>query len=275
MIGIGMTMVILTGGIDLSVGSLIALCAVLIARLMRDYGGGSGGGPGAMVLACAAGLAVCALAGVFNGLMITVFRVPPFIVTLAVMQIARGLAYEWSEGQSINQVPAAFVWLGRGRGILGIPNTVLLMGALYAVAQVVMARMTIGRYIYAIGGNREGAFYAAVPVKRVLVFVYTVCGLLAGLGGVVEASRLQSGAPTYGQSAELAVIAAVVVGGASLTGGRGSILGTLVGALIIAVIENGMNLTKVGSYRQMVVLGCVTLGAVLIDQLRHRRTGKT
>ena len=269
-IGIGMTMVILTGGIDLSVGSLIALCAVLVSRLIRDYGGGVQAGTGAMLLASILVVGIGAVAGAINGIMSTAFRVPPFIVTLAIMQIARGLAYEWSDGESINQVPASFVWLGRGRGLLGIPNTVILMGALYAVAQVVMSRMTIGRYIYAIGGNREAAFYAAVPVKRVLVFVYAVCGLLAGLGGIVEASRLQSGAPMYGQSVELSVIAAVVVGGASLTGGRGTILGTLIGALIIAVIETGMNLTRVGSYRQMVVLGCVTLGAVLVDQLRHR-----
>jgi ribose transport system permease protein len=133
-----------------------------------------------------------------------------------------------------------------------------------------MSRTLLGRWIYAIGGNRESAFFAGVPVRRVIVTTYIVSAALAGVGGIVEASRLKSGSPTYGLMAELSVIAAVVVGGTSLAGGKGTVLGTLVGALIIAVIENGMNLTGVGSYRQKVVLGAVILGAVLLDQARNR-----
>ena len=141
---------------------------------------------------------------------------------------------------------------------------------LYAVAHVLMTRMTLGRYIYAVGGNPEAARLSGVPVRFVVLFVYTVCGALAGLGGVISASQLKSGSPTYGFMYELYAIAAVVVGGTSLQGGEGKILGTLIGALIIAVIQNGMNLTQVESYTQKVVLGLVILGAVLLDMLNER-----
>jgi ribose transport system permease protein len=268
-IGIGMTMVILTGGIDLSVGSLIALSAVVVSRLIAQRGGAEHATAAAMFLCSAAAVAACAVAGLVCGVMSTAMRVPPFIVTLAVMLIASGLAYELSNGESINALPESFVALGRGRS-MGVPNTVWLMAALYAAAAFVMARTTLGRWVYAIGGNRESAFYAGIPVRRVIVTTYVASAALAGVGGIVEASRLRSGSPTYGLMAELSVIAAVVVGGTSLTGGKGSVPGTLVGALIIAVIENGMNLTGVGAYRQKIVLGAVILAAVLLDQFRNR-----
>jgi ribose transport system permease protein len=151
----------------------------------------------------------------------------------------------------------------------GLPNAVVLMLALYLCAHVLLSRTRVGRYIYAVGSNRQAAHLSGVPVNRVLVLVYAISGALAGLGGVVMASQLRSGSPTYGQMYELYVIAAVVVGGASLSGGRGTVFGTLVGALIIAVIQNGMNLTNVESYTQKVVLGLVILGAVLLDRLRR------
>jgi ribose transport system permease protein len=269
-IAIGMTMVILTGGIDLSVGSLIALCAIVATWIIRQWLGGEAASNLSVTVACILAIGVCALAGLFNGVMITLFRVPPFIATLAMMLIASGVAYIIAQGQSIYQVPQRIEWLGRGKSLGGIPNTVLLMAALYALAHVVMTRTLLGRYVYAIGGNRKAAFLSGVPVKSVIVSVYVVCAALAGVGGVVEASRLVSGAPTYGLMAELYVIAAVVVGGTSLSGGRGTIVGTLVGAFIIAVIENGMNLTGVESYKQKVVLGAVILAAVLLDSLRNR-----
>lgn len=270
-IAIGMTMVIITSGIDLSVGSLLALGAVLTSWFIRDYAGAQSAGTGGMLLACLAGMAACALAGAFSGLMITRFAIPPFIVTLAMMLVASGLAYTLAEGQSIYQIPDSFVWLGRGADVLNLPNAVLLMLILYVAAHVVMTQMRIGRYLYAVGGNREAAHISGVPVNRVLMFAYTVSGLLAGLGGVVMASQLKSGSPTYGGMYELYVIAAVVVGGTSLSGGKGSMLGTLTGAFIIAVIQNGMNLTNVESYTQKVVLGAVILGAVLVDRLRRRQ----
>jgi ribose transport system permease protein len=163
------------------------------------------------------------------------------------------------------------VLLGRGaEPFLGVPYAVLLMLGLYAAAHVLMSRTVVGRYVYAVGGNEEAARLAGVPVAGVLLFVYAACGALAGLGGVVMASQLRSGAPTYGLMYELYVIAAVVVGGTSLAGGQGTIPGTLVGAFIIAVIQNGMNLTQVESYTQKVVLGLVILGAVLLDRLKRR-----
>jgi ribose transport system permease protein len=269
-LAVGMTLVILTGGIDLSVGSLIALAAVVTADLIGRLGG-VGAGTVAQVAAGAATLFLCGGVGAFSGVMVTRFRVPPFIATLAVMQVASGLAYILSEGRPIYELPDGFVLLGRGaEPILGIPYAVLLMLTLYAAAHVLMSRTTLGRAIYAVGGNPEAARLAGVRVGSVLLLVYTLCGALAGLGGVVMASQLKSGAPTYGLMYELYVIAAVVVGGASLAGGEGSVLGTLVGALIIAVIQNGMNLTHVESYSQKVVLGLVILGAVLLDRLRHR-----
>jgi ribose transport system permease protein len=267
-IAIGMTMVIITGGIDLSVGSLIALAAVTAALVIRGNGGTAASVP-VMVLGGAVGIAVCALAGLLSGAIVTLFRVPSFIMSLSMMLVARGAAETLAENQSIPDVPAAFVWLGRGADLFGIPNAVVLMVVLYVLAHVLMSRMVLGRYIYAVGGNIEAARLSGVPVRGVLLFVYTICGALAGLGGVITASLFQSGAPTYGQMYELYVIAAVVVGGTSLQGGQGKIFGTLIGAFIIAVIQNGMNLTGVGGNWQKVVLGLVILGAVLLDMLKH------
>lgn len=273
-VAVGMTLVILTAGIDLSVGSLIALAAVVTADLVGRLGG-AGAGTAAQVAAGAATLLLCASVGAFSGLVVTRFRVPPFIATLAVMQVASGLAYILSKGRPIYDLPDGFVLLGRGaEPLLGVPYAVLLMLLLYAAAHVLMTRTTFGRAVYAVGGNPEAARLAGVRVGSVLVTVYSLCGALAGLGGVVMASQLKSGAPTYGLMYELYVIAAVVVGGASLAGGEGSVLGTLVGALIIAVIQNGMNLTHVESYSQKVVLGLVILGAVLLDRLRQRLRSK-
>lgn len=268
-IAIGMTMVIITAGIDLSVGSLIALSAVVAALLIRDHANAEKASALGMFICSLAGIAGCGVIGCFSGVMVTVFAIPSFIVTLGMMLVASGLAYIFSAGQSIYQVPDSFVWLGRGAEV-GLPNAVLLMIILYAAAHVIMTRMTLGRYIYAVGGNPEAARLSGVPIKAVLISVYTLSGLLAGLGGIVMASQLKSGSPTYGAMYELYVIAAVVVGGTSLSGGEGKVLGTLIGALIIAVIQNGMNLTGVESYTQKVVLGLVILGAVLLDTLKRR-----
>ncbi|MFI5381703.1 MAG: ABC transporter permease [Tepidisphaerales bacterium] len=263
----GMTMVIVTGGIDLSVGSLVALSAVVTGLLIRDVGGATRSGTMSLVLCSLGGIAVCGLVGLFSGLVITWFRIPPFIATLEMMQVASGEAYSLSAGQSI-YLPASFVWLGRGTGLWSIPNAVLLMAGVYVAAHVVMSHTALGRYIYAVGGNVEAPRLSGVRVRRVFVMVYLLSGLMAGLGGVVVASQLQASSPTYGLSYELYAIAAVVVGGTSLSGGSGKIFGTLIGAFIIAVIQNGMNLTKVESFHQTVVLGLVILGAVLLDSLR-------
>lgn len=280
-VAIGMTMVIVTRGIDLSVGSLIALSAVACALLIRDWGGGESASAMAMTVSAIAAIVLCALIGFLSGTLVTFCAVPAFIATLGMMLVGSGLAYIAAKGQSIYQVPDSFIWLGRSAA-MGLPIAVWLMIGLYVAAHIVMMHTALGRYIYAVGGNPQAALFSGVPIKRVLLFVYAFCGTGAGLGGVITASQLKSGSPTYGVMYELYVIAAVVVGGTSLHGGEGKILGTLIGAFIIAVIQNGMNLTGVESYTQKVVLGLVILGAVLLDILKRRgwerflrkRTGK-
>lgn len=267
-LAIGMTLVIIAGGIDLSVGSLIALSAVVTTMIVRDFCGGTDAGVSGMLVAGLGGIVLCGACGLISGAFITRLRLPPFIVTLAMMLVCSGLAYRFADNQSVYQVPEAFVWLGRGADLLGLPNAVVLMILLYAVAHVVMTQTQFGRHLYAVGGNTEAAFISGVPVRRVVLSAYVLCGLLAGLGGVVTASLLKSGSPTYGQMYELYVIAAVVVGGTSLSGGKGTMFGTLIGAFIIAVIQNGMNLTNVESNTQKIVLGLVILAAVLVDRVR-------
>jgi len=270
-LAIGMTMVIITGGIDLSVGSLIALSGVVAALLIRDAASGVETSNLGLVACSLGAILICAAVGLFSGTMVTVFRVAPFIATLAMMQMARGFAFVLNDGETIGRdvVPEAYTWLGRER-IFWIPNTVLLMVVLYVIAHIVMTRTSLGRYIYAVGGNPEAARLSGVPVKRVLLLVYTLCGALAGLGGIIVASKLQAGDPRTGDMRELYVIAAVVVGGTSLSGGEGKILSTLIGALIIASIENGMNMVGLETYPQMIMLGAVILGAVLLDNAKKR-----
>ena len=268
-IAIGMTLIIITAGIDLSVGSLIAFSGVLTA-LTIQYFGGSEPTTTHLWLGSLAGILVCALIGMATGGLVTIFRIPAFIVTLGVMFIAKGLAFIFSKSEPIPVGNEGFAWLGRGADLFGLPNSVSLMIFLFVVAHIVMNRTSIGRYVYAVGGNPEAARLSGVPVKWVLVFVYALCGLLAGLGGVMEASLHVTGDPKSGNLVELQVIAAVVVGGTSLAGGRGKIFGTLVGALIIGVIRNGMNLTGVEAHMQSVVYGVVILIAVMVDQLKGR-----
>lgn len=269
-LSVGLTLVILTGGIDLSVGSLVALSAVVATRLIRDHLGGIHAGAGSLILAAAAGILPCALIGAASGWLRVAFRLPAFISTLAVMQGTSGLAFLLAKGQSIYELPDSATWLGRGTGVLGIPHAVVLTALVYAVTHALLRRTLLGRHLYAVGGNEQAARLSGVPVGRVHVFAYAASAGLAGLGGIVLASQLKSGAPTYGTSYELYAIAAVVVGGARLSGGEGTIGGTLIGAWIIAVINNGMNLVGVESYTQKIVLGGVILAAVLIDRLRHR-----
>ncbi len=269
-IAVGMTMVIISAGIDLSVGSLVALSAIITCWLIHKHGGNSAAG-GAMLLSSLAAIASCGVVGAFSGWMITGFRIPPFIASLAMMQVASGLAFIIAEGQSIYDIPPSYTWLGRGQGPFTIPNSVLLMLLVYTAAHLFMTRTTVGRRIYAVGGNQEAARLSGVNTRRTLITVYLISGLMAGIGGVVTVSQLKAGAPTYGTMYELYVIAAVVVGGTSLTGGEGRIAGTLVGAFIIAVIQNGMNLVGVESYKQKVVLGAVILFAVMIDMMKKKK----
>lgn len=268
-IAIGMTMVIITGGVDLSVGSMIALSAVICTMLLRDVAGGTQASVAAMLACASVAIVTCGLFGLASGLFVTYLRVPPFIVTLAVMLLADGLAYNLSQGATMDEVPASFTWLGKETTIGRVPNSAILMLMLYAVAHVVMTRTVFGRHLYAVGGNLKAAWLCGLPVRRVTIAAYVVCSALAGLGGVLMASQLGAGSPNYGSKHELLVIAAVVVGGTSLAGGRGTMAGTFVGAMILAVIANGMNLVGLESKRQQIVLGLVILSAVLLDRLKR------
>lgn len=269
-IAIGMTLIILTGGIDLSVGSLLALSAVIGTLVMRALGGLEAP-PWVVWFGFLVATASCGLIGGLGGVLVAWFRVAPFITTLGVMMMARGFAFLLTGGFSVYQVPDSLTWLGQG-SVLGVPNTVIVLAVLYLGAHVFMSHTRFGRYIYAVGGNEEAARLSGVPVRAILVFVYLVGGLCAGFGGCIQASQLNSGAPNLGMMFELYVIAAVVVGGTSLSGGSGRIFGTLIGAFIISVIQNGMNLLGFDSYLQQVVLGAVILLAVLLD--RFRQSGK-
>jgi ribose transport system permease protein len=268
-IAVGMTMVIITAGIDLSVGSLVALSAVVAATLIAAFGGRQAGTL-TLILCSLAAIGVCGGVGGFSGLMITIFKIPPFVVTLAMLWVARGMAFIISGGKSIDDVPKSYDWLGSDASLLGIPNTLLLMVFLYVVGHVLMSRTTLGRHIYAIGGNRLAARLSGIRVNRVLLIVYVISGAMAGIGGVMLASQFQSGVANYGRMYELYAIAAVVVGGTSLAGGEGKVLGTLIGVFIIAVIQNAMNLLELGSYVQDVVLGLIVLAVVLLDTLKRQ-----
>ena len=282
-IAIGMTLVIITAGIDLSVGSLLALCGVTTAVAVQQMAGGADAGTIGLLGACLIGTGVCTLCGVFNGVMVTWFRVPAFVVTLAMMMVARGLAlivavqYQSAllggetagTPEAVKIEAVSFGWLGNG-ATLGVPNPILLMLGLYVLAHIMMTRTSVGRYIYAVGGNPEAARLSGVPVFGVLILVYAICGAMAGLAGIVDASRFEGGRPNAGEMYELQVIAAVVVGGTSLAGGEGRIFGTLVGAMIIAVIQNGLNMAGVASYEQKVVFGGLILAAVLLDRFKRK-----
>lgn len=264
-VAVGMTFVILTAGIDLSVGSLIALTGVVSASLLKT----PWPFPAALALALSAGLFMGAASGAIAGFFVTRFNITPFIVTLALMTIWRGLAFMYTDGRPIWELPEEFGFLGSGR-VLAVPIPSIVMLTVYVLAYVVLERTRFGRHVYAVGGNREAARLAGIDTNRVLMQVYIVCGVLTSLSGILLASRMNSGQPNAGLMYELDVIAAVVVGGTSLFGGRGSIVGTFLGAMLIGVLRNGLNLLNVSSYVQMVVVGIVILLAVLLDRLKTR-----
>ena len=267
-LAIGMTLVVVTGGIDLSVGSLVALSGVLAAEFIRTWGGGVEASAWNMVFGCLLGITAATLAGCFSGLVIVGCGVPPFLATLATMLMVRGAALESTGGESIAALPDRFIWLGRGAEF-GIPVAVLLAVLLYVVFHLILTRTVLGRHWLAIGGNPVVARLAGIRVGAAVVLAYATSGLLAGLGGVVLTSQLKNASPTYGEGYELTVIAAVVVGGASLNGGRARMAGTLTGALLIATIQNGMNLLDISPFVQKIVLGMVILIAVLLDRWRQ------
>jgi ribose transport system permease protein len=259
LIAFGMTFVILTGGIDLSVGSMLALSSAMVAQLMAkgvDF-----------VSALLIGVIGGAIMGAFNGLMITKGKVAPFIATLASLTIFRGFTLVFTNGSPITGMnnDLSFQMFGKGY-LFGIPIPVVTMLVVFAILLFVLRKTVFGRQTYAIGGNEEASILAGIKVDRVKVAIYSISGALSALAGIILISRLNSADPNAGASYELDAIAAVVLGGTSLSGGKGSILGTLIGALIIGVLNNGLNLLNVSPFYQLVVKGFVILLAVLIDR---------
>lgn len=263
-LAVGMTFVILIGGIDLAVGSVLAL-----AMMVMGYLNVTAGYP--MSVAIPGGLLAAALSGAIAGVMITAFKVPAFIATLAMMSITRGLANMITDGSQIIGFPA---WFNMGAIIRYggfLTMTVAVMFAVFAVAILYQRYRAGGRELYAIGGNPEVARLAGINVKRKTIAVYTACSALAGLGGVLLAARLDSVQPSSGVSYELDAIAAVVIGGTSLSGGTGGVGGTIIGVLIIGVLRNGLNLLSVSPFLQAVIIGAVIVLAVAAETFKHRR----
>ncbi|MDQ6479132.1 ABC transporter permease subunit [Dyadobacter sp. LHD-138] len=267
-ISTGMTLIVLTAGIDLSVGSVLALCGAITAGLLRNgievpsgnlYIGFT------LLGAVIAGILTGSFLGAFNGWAITKFKVPPFVATLAMLTIARGLTMLWTQGFPISGLGDTFLYFGTG-WLLGIPVPVWISGIIVLIAVLITNKTRLGRYIYAIGGNESASKLSGINVNRVKIIVYTIAGALAAIGGILVTSRLDSAQPNAGTSYELDSIAAVVIGGTSLSGGRGSILGTVQGAIIIGVLNNGLVLLNVSPFWQQVVKGFVILLAVIIDK---------
>ncbi|MBW7864081.1 MAG: ABC transporter permease [Candidatus Hydrogenedentes bacterium] len=262
---VGMTFIIITGGIDLSVGSLMAFGGVVSALIVR----GGGGPVWLWILAgWAAALSLGLISGSFTGFLVTRLRIPPFIATLALMSSLRGLGNLLTGGKPISPLPAEYTWLGRHQLFGRLPVSVVLFLAVLAAGYVLLNHTRFGRYVRAIGGNEESARLSGVPVVRVKWLVYALGGVLAVTAGLMLTSRLGSGDPKVGLGDELAVIAAVVVGGTSLSGGRGSILGTFVGLLVVSVLNSGLNWVGVETFGQQVTLGLVILAAVLLDRVK-------
>jgi ribose transport system permease protein len=268
-LSVGMTLVILTGGIDLSVGSILALSGAIMAGLLKFgtqlevfdlYIGYQA--PAAITI----GILVGASLGLFNGVAITRFKVPPFVATLAMLTIARGLTKLYTGGEAITGLGEAFVSIGSAR-LLGIPNQVWIAASIVLAASVALKKTRLGRHIYAVGGNEEAAKLSGLNVRRVKLMVYTVAGALSAVGGLIVTARLNSATPIAGEGFELDSIAAVVIGGTSLSGGRGSVLGTVLGALIIGVLNSGLVIMGVDPFWQTVIKGFVILLAVIIDRL--------
>lgn len=263
LIAFGMSFVILTGGIDLSVGSVLALTSAIFAGLL-----GMGVPP---MLGVVIALAVGGLLGAINGILITKGKMAPFIATLATMTIFRGLTLVYTGGNPITNFSDAFSYKFIGRGyVLGIPWPVILMIIFFAIAFVILNKTPFGRKTYAIGGNEKASFISGIKTDSVKIKIYAISGFLAAMAGLILTSRLNSAQPTAGTAYEMDAIAAVVLGGISMSGGKGSIAGTLVGALILGTLNNGLNMLGVSSFYQQIVKGIVILIAVLIDRKRNK-----
>lgn len=271
LIAIGVTMVIITGGIDLGSGSVLALAAVVATSLAQIQTSATLKYPGLIVpviVPIGAALAIGALTGVINGSLIAKFKIPPFIATLGMMTVARGFALIYSN-KPLSQLTPEYNFIGQGE-IFGVPFPVIILITVAILAHIMLNNVPFGRYIYALGGNEQAARISGVNTDRVKIGVYTIAGLLSGLAGLVVSSRVGSGQPGQGVGIELDAIAAAVIGGTSLSGGIGTIWGTIVGALIIGVLDNGLILLNVDQYWITIVKGTIIVVAVIIDQRKNR-----
>lgn len=262
-IAMGMTLVIITAGIDLSVGAVSALAGVVGAKAMTSWGI-------PVIPSIVVGLLTGALCGVINGTLITFARMAPFIATLGMMSVARGTLDVSTNAVAVFGLPDNFQLLGQGQ-VGPIPIPVIAIVVVAIIGHVILTRTKLGRYSYAIGSNEEAARLSGIPIRLYLTVVYTICGALAGLGGMIAASRVSSGQPNFGIGLELDVIAAAVIGGASLFGGQGTIVGTLIGAFLIALIRNGSVLLDINTFVQSIVIGVVIWLAVMWDGFRRRK----
>ena len=261
-VAVGMTFVIISGGIDLSVGSIVALSGVALGALLQ------GGQP--LAVALAAALAVGLACGLLNGALVSVGGLPPFIATLGMMSVARGAALVFTEGRPVSGFDEGFRSIATG-SVGFVPAPVVVMIAVYVAAHIVLTRTTFGRYVYAIGGNEEATRLSGVAVRFHKTAIYGVSGVMSAIAAIVLTARLNSAQPIAGTMYELDAIAATVIGGTSLMGGEGTLAGTLVGALIMGVLRNGLNLLGVSSFLQQIVIGGVIVGAVLVDTILKRR----
>ncbi len=259
---IGMTFVILTGGIDLSVGSVLAVAGAIAAGMLK---GGAG-----MLPVVALALVIGIGCGLANGLIITIGRIAPFVVTLGMMSIARSLTLIYTKGYPISGFSGPFRFIGGG-DVASIPFPIIVFALTVVIAWLILTQTRLGRYTYAIGGNEETVKLSGINSNRYKVIVYIISGITAAMSALILTSRLNSAEPVAGQGYELDVIAAVVIGGTSLSGGTGSVWGTLIGALLIGVINNGMNLLGISPYFQLLVKGLIIIGAVLLDRLRQEQ----
>lgn len=264
-IAVGLTFVIITAGIDLSVGSILAFSGVVLASVLNI------GLP--LPLAVLAGLLVGLLCGSINGTLIAYGKLPPFIATLGMMSVARGAALMYTNGRPVSGFSSDFRFLANGK-VMAIPTSIIIMIIVYLLAHFILTRTKFGRYVYAIGGNEEAARLSGINVAVNKIVVYAICGMLSGLAAVILTARLNSAQPIAGINYELDAIAATVIGGTSLMGGEGQVLGTLVGALIMGVLRNGLNLLGVSSFLQQTIIGSVIIIAVLIDMSLKRRKNR-
>ncbi len=261
---LGMTLIIIAGGIDLSVGSILAFGGFIgTSSLARGY---------SIPAAIAIGIAAGTLCGLVNGVLIAQLKVNPFIVTLGTMGIYRGVVLLISNGLPVHEIPLKFAFLGSGTDMFGIPVVLWVLLVCAAAMHILLEHTRLGRYAFSIGSNPDAAFYAGIPVAFNIVCVYAIAGGLTGLSGMIEASRLMSGQPTAGNGYELQAIAAVVIGGGSLRGGEGTVLGTLIGAFIMGLLSDGSDLLGINPYWQQVIIGAVIILAVWLDEVRKRRS---